>query len=52
MPREEIFRRFKAGTLKSSSGKKVTSRDQAVAIALTYAPEKKSRRGKSRKSHR
>jgi len=37
---EKVMSEFKAGTLKSSSGKKVTSRKQAVAIGLS-----KQRRG-------
>lgn len=52
MPREQIFHEFKQGTLKSSSGKKVTSRKQAIAIALSYPPEKRSRRGAGRKTGR
>lgn len=38
MPREEIFKKFKAGTLKSGSGAKVTNPKQAIAIALKYKP--------------
>lgn len=41
MPREEIFHKFKEGTLRSSSGKKVKSRKQAIAIALSYPKGKK-----------
>lgn len=41
MPASEIFHRFKKGTLRSSNGAKVTSRRQAIAIALSY-----TRRGK------
>ena len=39
MPAEKIFKEFKAGTLHSGSkkGPKVTSRKQAIAIALSYA---------------
>ena len=33
----EVMREYGAGTLKSSSGKKVTSRKQAIAIALSEA---------------
>lgn len=33
----KVMREYGAGTLKSSSGKKVTSRKQAVAIALSEA---------------
>lgn len=45
---EKVMGEFKRGTLKSSSGKKVTSRDQAVAIALSEqrAAKKKASRGK------
>ena len=34
---EKVMREYAAGTLKSSSGKKVTSRKQAIAIALSEA---------------
>jgi hypothetical protein len=37
---ESAMHRKKAGTLKSSSGKKVTSRKQAIAIGLSEAREK------------
>lgn len=40
MPASEIFRKFKAGTLKSSSGAPVKNRKQAIAIALSYAGKK------------
>jgi hypothetical protein len=33
----KVMREYKSGTLKSSSGQKVTSRDQAVAIAMSEA---------------
>jgi hypothetical protein len=33
----KVMREYKAGTLKSSSGDKVTNRDQAVAIAMSEA---------------
>lgn len=33
----KVMREYKAGTLKSSSGDKVKSRDQAVAIAMSEA---------------
>ena len=45
--REEMHK-FKTGTLKSSSGQKVTSRKQAVAISLSESGQskrKKKRRG-------
>lgn len=38
----KVMHEFKAGTLKSSSGQKVTNRKQAIAIAMSEA-------GKSRK---
>ena len=51
------MRRRKRGTLKSGSGRKVTSRKQAIAIGLNEAREKgakvpgrKSSRGGARKS--
>jgi len=34
MPSSEVFNKFKAGTLRSGSGKKVTSRNQAIAIKM------------------
>jgi hypothetical protein len=37
---ESAMRRRKKGTLKSSSGQTVTSRKQAIAIALSEAREK------------
>jgi len=37
---ESAMRRKKKGTLKSSSGKKVTSRKQAIAIGLSEARAK------------
>ena len=46
---EKVMHEFKEGSLKSSSGKKVTNRKQAVAVALSEArrsgariPKKKS----------
>lgn len=49
------MRRKKKGTLKSGSGRKVTSRKQAIAIGLSEAREKGVKvplRGSSRKSSR
>jgi cytochrome c553 len=55
---ERVLHEFKAGTLKSSSGQLVTSRDQAIAIALSEAglsrpesqnPGKPTKRKKKRK---
>lgn len=37
---EKAMREFKQGKLKSSSGDKVESRDQAIAIGLSKAREK------------
>lgn len=37
---EEAMEKFKKGELKSGSGKKVTSREQAIAIGLSEAREK------------
>ncbi len=34
---EKVMHEFKEGTLKSSSGKKVTNRKQAIAVALSEA---------------
>ena len=36
---EKVMHEYKEGTLKSSSGRKVTGRKQAVAIALSEARE-------------
>jgi hypothetical protein len=40
---QKTMREFKAGTLKSSSGRKVTSRKQAIAIGMSQQPKKKKR---------
>jgi hypothetical protein len=42
----KVMHEFKHGTLKSSSGQKVTSRDQAVAIAMSEAGMSKDREGR------
>ena len=50
---KSAMRRRKKGTLKSSSGQKVTSRKQAIAIGLSEAREKGGKvppRSRSRKS--
>ena len=54
---ESTLRRRKKGTLKSGSGRKVTSRKQAIAIGLSEArgkgakvPSRKSASQRSRKS--
>ena len=49
MPRQAIFDKYKAGTLKSSSGARVKSRDQAIAIALSYPKSGGERKGLARK---
>ena len=52
---ESTMRRRKRGTLKSGSGRTVTSRKQAIAIALNEAREKGAKvpsRKSSRKSSR
>lgn len=41
----KVMREYKAGALKSSSGDKVTSRDQAIAIALSEQERSKRKRG-------
>jgi Family of unknown function (DUF6496) len=48
---ESAMRRRKRGTLKSSSGRKVKSRKQAIAIALSEA-RRKGAKVPSRKSSR
>jgi len=52
---ESAMRRKKKGTLKSGSGRKVTSRKQAIAIGLSEAREKGAKvppRKSARKSSR
>jgi hypothetical protein len=56
---ESAMRRKKKGTLKSGSGRKVTSRKQAIAIGLSEArekggkvPRRKGTRTSSRKTAR
>jgi hypothetical protein len=52
---KSAMHRKKKGTLKSSSGRKVTSRKQAIAIALSEAREKGGKvpaRKSSRKTSR
>lgn len=46
MPASEIMHKFKKGTLKSSSGKKVTSHKQAIAIAASYNKKSKGKKKK------
>lgn len=47
----EEMHKFKHGTLKSSNGKKVTSRKQAIAIAMSESGQSKrpARRKRTRK---
>jgi len=50
---EKVLGEFKRGKLKSSSGKKITSRKQAIAVALSEAglsrrKKKRSKRGSKR----
>ncbi|HEY3876673.1 MAG TPA: DUF6496 domain-containing protein [Candidatus Kapabacteria bacterium] len=47
---ESAMHREKKGTLRSGSGKKVTSRKQAIAIGLSEAREKGARVPKKRSS--
>ena len=47
---EEVMHEFKEGKLKSSSGKKVTDRKQAVAIGISEAREKGLKVPKEKKS--
>jgi hypothetical protein len=43
---EKVMGEYKRGTLRSSSGKKVTSRKQAIAIGLSEP--QRAKRGKKR----
>lgn len=45
----KVMREYSAGTLKSSSGKKVTSRNQAIAIALSEAGKSRPKTTKKSK---
>ena len=49
---ESAMHRRKKGTLKSSSGRKVTSRKQAIAIGLSEAREKGGKVPPRKKSSR
>lgn len=42
----KVMGEYKRGTLKSSSGDKVTKRDQAIAIAASEAGISRSKKGK------
>ena len=43
---EKVMSEYKAGSLKSSSGKKVTTRKQAIAIAMSEAGMTRKKRKK------
>jgi hypothetical protein len=40
---EKVLKEYKKGELKSSSGKKVTNRKQAIAIALSESGQSKKK---------
>ena len=42
---ERVLHEFKTGTLRSSDGRLVTQRDQAIAIALAESEKARKRRG-------
>lgn len=46
---EKVMKEFKEGKLKSSSGKKVTSQKQAIAIALSEEKRAKKNASKTKK---
>lgn len=46
----KVMHEFKEGTLKSGSGKKITSKKQAVAIGISEAREKGLKVPKEKKS--
>ena len=41
---KKVMKEYKKGTLKSGSGKKVTKRKQAIAIALSEARKKRRKK--------
>jgi len=43
---EKVMSEYKSGSLKSSSGKKVTARKQAIAIAMSEADMTRKKRKK------
>lgn len=47
-----VMHEYKEGSLKSSSGKKVTDRDQAIAIAMSEAGLSKKKSSANRKLSR
>ena len=48
---QKVLHEYKTGTLKSSSGAKVKSRDQALAIAMSESGMAKNRRKKKNKKN-
>lgn len=44
-----VMAEYKRGTLRSGSGKKVTSRDQAVAIAMSESGQSRRKKKKKKK---
>lgn len=48
----KVMGEYKRGTLKSSSGRKVTKRSQAVAIGLSESGQSRKKRKKKRKKRR
>ena len=46
---KDVMGKYKRGTLKSGSGSKVTSRRQAVAIAMSEANMSKPKKAKAKK---
>jgi hypothetical protein len=48
---EKVMKEYKKGTLRSSSGAKVTKRKQAVAIAMSEAGMSKKRKSSEGRSH-
>lgn len=46
---EKVMHEFKVGKLSSSSGKKVTNRKQAIAIALSEAKKSNKKYGQKKK---
>ena len=45
----KVMGEYKRGTLKSSSGRKVTKRSQAVAIAMSESGQSKPKKRKAKK---
>ena len=41
---QKVMREFKAGTLRSPSGKRIKDAKQALAIALSYTKKKRRRK--------